>query len=103
MIYEALAVLGVAGSRGGERAYVGVHLAVFVCEFYAVWEVLFHGGVDDQFLPDGVAGERPGELVLPAGFGVVVGGGDDVVVVDVDLLVVVFDGLGDGGHFDGRG
>lgn len=85
------------------RPYVGVLLAVVVGELLAVWDVLLHGRVDDEFFADGVAGEFPGELVLPAGFGVVVGGGDDVVVVLVEFLVVVFDGLGDGGHSDGGG
>lgn len=59
--------------------------------------VLLKRGVHDELLGDGVARERPDELVLPARGGVGVGGGvaaHDVVVVGFEVAVVALDGGG---------
>ena len=55
--------------------------SVSVGHHFAFRDVLFECWVDDDLLRDGVAGEFPDELVLVADFGVVVVGGDDLVVV----------------------
>lgn len=63
-------------------------------------DVLLERGVDNEFLGDGVARERPDELVLPARGGVGVRGGvatHDVVVEGFEVAVVALDGVGDGG------
>ena len=53
--------------------------------------VLLECGVDDQFLSDGVPGELPGELVLPASCLVKVLCVEDILVVLLDLTVILLD------------
>lgn len=55
-------------------------------------EMLLHGRVHGQFFTDGVAGQRPGELVPPFGLLGERGGGFYFGGVDVEVFVVGADG-----------
>lgn len=69
----------------------------------AVGNKLLHGRVDYNLLGDGVAGQLPDELVLPADLGVLILGSEDVLVLLLKLGMVVLDavrdlGAGGAGH-----
>lgn len=79
-----------------------VLLSVFVGSFDPVTDVFLHGGVQDEFLADGVPGELPGEHALVAGLFLGIFGVEDYFVVGLDLAVVVFDCVGDSGCWYGH-
>lgn len=68
-----------------------------------VAQVLLEGRVHDQLLADGVAGQAPRELVLPARLLVMVHGRQAVAVRLLERRVVLPHGLGDANHLHGGG
>lgn len=65
--------------------------------------VPLHGGIYDQLFGDGMSGQLPGELVLPADFLISAGCVEDLVLGGLELFVAVLDELRDALHGNGCG
>ena len=68
---------------------------ILISHHLPIGHELLKGRIDHNLLGDGVAGEFPDELVLPARLRVFVLGGDDVAVLPLQLGVVVLDAVRD--------
>ena len=92
------------GVARGSYAYYLMLRTIFFRPIFSTWNVLLQGRIHYELFTNGVTGQLPGELVLPADFGVIILGVENVVVVLFKLTMVMFDGVRDeGGGRPGSG
>jgi hypothetical protein len=83
----------------GGDTYLLVLRAVFVCHLLPFnTEMLDKAGIHYQFLTNRMAGEFPGELVLPACCLVIILGVDDIIVALLEFSMVVLDSVANSRH-----
>jgi hypothetical protein len=80
--------------------YDPVLLTVLLGHVLPVGNVLLHGGIDDNLLGNGVTGELPDELVAILGHHIDVVRAHDLVIIALEFLVVLDDGVRYAAHVE---
>lgn len=69
-------------------------MSIMVCHRFAIVEHLLHAWVYHELFTDGMAGELPGELVLPSFLFIFRLGAQDSIILILQFAMIVFDHFG---------